>query len=172
MKQVTIAPRGVAIALGALTLFALGGVALGVMLAPGADRVAAVTHGNAGDYRIGGGVLLGLGALVLLWAVRRWFAVRAFEIGDAWTAIDYLGRRTELPAGDVTLELYGRRVVWTFGAAPRMQDVVDGRVRAGGVSKRLAPSGPTTYDAVLRGLGFDGTAPRRGRARYERPRSA
>jgi hypothetical protein len=172
MKQVTIAPRGVAIALAALTLFALGGVALGAMLATGADRVAAVTHGNAGDYRIGGGVLVALGALVLLWAVRRWFAVRAFEIGDAWIAIDYLGRRTELPAGDVVLELYGRRVVWTFGAAPRIQDVVDGRVRAGGVSKRLAPSGPTTYDAVLRSLGFDGTAPRRGRARYERSRPA
>jgi hypothetical protein len=61
--------------------------------------------------------------------------------------------------------------VWSFGAAPRIQDVVDGYVRAGGVSKRLAPSGPKTYDAVLGDLGFDGTAPRRGRARYDRPRS-
>jgi hypothetical protein len=151
-------------AIAALTLFGLGGLFLGSMLAASAWRVARVTGGSPEAYLIGGGTLVLVSLWVTIRALQRWTAIRAIEIrDDAWTLRDFLGRTrvigAELP---ISLELRGRLVVWTFGAAPRRQDVVDGYIASGSTRWRLASSGPVTYDALLKEAGLADKAPRRG----------
>jgi hypothetical protein len=165
---VTIAPRPVAFAIGALTLFGVGGLALGGMLAASAWRVARVTGGSPELYLAGGGMLVLVSLWVTFRALQRWTSIRAIDTaGDTWRLRDFLGRTHAIgPDLPISLELRGRRVVWTFGAAPRLQDIVDGFVASGaGTGRRrwrLASSGPVTYDALLREVGIDDKAPRRG----------
>lgn len=160
----TIAPRPLVIAIGALTLFGVGGLVLGGLLAASAWRVARVTGGSPEAYLAGGSVLVLVSLWVTFRALQRWGAIREIDVtGGAWAMRDFLGRSHAIASdAPVSLELRGRRVVWTFGAAPRIQDVVDGFVASGSRRWRLASSGPVTYDALLREVGASGEAPRRG----------
>lgn len=168
-RRVVIAPWMATAAIGALTFFGAGGIVIGSLMIAGAARVAAATGGDATSVTIGGAVIAAIGVVVTIYAGRQLAAVRVIEVGDAgWVAIDRLGRRRAV-APPLALELRCRRVAFTWGSAPRIMDVVDGWLVHAGGRRRVAPSGPVTWDLVLTALGFDGAAPRRGqRARYDR----
>ena len=171
----TIAPAASTVALAALTLFAAAGLLIGGLLIGGAARVAAVTHGSATGYHIGGGAILLVAALALAWAWRQWGAIRAVDVEDdgTWRLLARGRARATIPPGQpVTIALRGTWTAFSFGAVPRLRDLVEGVLVAGSRRWRLAPSGPVTYDEVLRGLGAHGAAPRRGRATYELRREA
>jgi hypothetical protein len=167
MQRVVIAPRVTTIALGALACFAAGLALIGGLLLAGAPAVAKNTGGSQLAIVITGAVLATLGLVVLVAAWPQWSAVRELEVADGgWTLVDRLGRRAPVAAGaEVVLALRCRRVVFSWGGAPRVQDVVDGWLTAGDLCRRLAPSGPVTYRGVLAALGA-GAPPARG-ARVE-----
>jgi hypothetical protein len=116
--------------------------------------------------RIGAGVIGGVAAWVLVKAVPQWGAIAVIYLDeDGWGLVDRMGRVSALEAGtEVELALRCRRVVFTWGAAPRIQDVVDGRIQG----RRLAPSGRFTYGRVLAQLGVGGEVPVRGQTRRYR----
>jgi hypothetical protein len=165
VKRVVIAPAFTSLALGALTFIAAGAVVTTGFLVAGADRVEITTRGDALTIRIGGLVGFALASLVTLFAVRQWIAIRLVEVADdgSWALVDRLGRRWQLATGTaIAVELRCRRVLFTWGGAPRMMDVVDGWVAASSRRRRLAGSGPVAYDRVVRALGLADRAPRRG----------
>lgn len=176
MNEVVLAPGVARAPLAALTFFGAGGVAIGALQAIGAARIAAATDAAAGDLRIGGVAIAVIGALVLWVAVRQWRAIDRIRVEDdgAWSLVARSGRTVRVPADrELRLELSCRRVAFTWGGPVRIRDVVGGWVTAGAVRRRLAWSGPHTWDQALAALGLAGKAPRRGEvARYERRRAA
>lgn len=169
MKRVILAPRIAAVALGALTLFAAGGLLIAVLILVGAEAVAANTGSSTLGLRISGALLGTFAALVLWRVLLQWRAVATIYVDpEGWGLADRLGRLDFVDGGTaVTIALRCRRVVFSAGAAFRIQDVVDGTLTAGGRTRRLAPSGRHTYARVLADLGIPGTPPERGHdARY------
>lgn len=169
MQRVVLAPRMSTIGLGLLTLFAVSGLVIGGLLIIGAEAVARQSEGSPLAVRICGAAGAAIGLWVLVRVVPQWRAIAViYRDADGWGLVDRLGRVTGVDAGtEIEIALRCRRVVFTWGAAPRIQDVVDGELRAGGVRKRLAPSGRFTYGRVLGELGVAGEAPQRGEvARY------
>lgn len=165
MKRVIIAPRIAAFGLAALTFFAAGGLVIAVLLLVGAENVARANGSSPLAVRITGALLGTFGALVLWRALLQWRAVATIYVDhDGWCLADRLGRLAPIDAGTaVTLSLRCRRVVYSWGGAPRIQDVVDGTLTAAGRTRRLAPSGRFTYARVLTDLGISGSPPERGR---------
>lgn len=163
MKRIVIAPRVATFALAALTFFAGSSLAIGALLVAGASSVAAHTDASPLAVRITGALLAVLAALVLWRALRQFTAIASIFVDpDGWGLVDRLGRIHALEAGTaVTLTLRCRRVVFTWGAAPRIQDVVDGTL-ATTRAFHLAPSGRHTYAQVLSALGLPATPPERG----------
>lgn len=169
MQRVVIAPKVATIGLGLLTLFAVSALAIGVLLIVGAEGVARESEGSPMAVRICGAVIGAVAGWVVVRVVPQWRAIAViYRDEDGWGLVDRLGRVTGIDAGtEVEIALRCRRVVFTWGAAPRIQDVVDGEVRAASVTRRLAPSGRFTYGRVLGELGIAGEAPQRGKvARY------
>ncbi len=169
MQRVVIAPKIATVGLGLLTLFAGALLAIGVLLIVGAEAVARQSEGSALAVRTCGAVIGAIGGWVVVRVVPQWGAIAViYRDGDGWGLVDRLGRVTGIDAGtEVEIELRCRRVVFTWGAAPRIQDVVDGELGAGAIRRRLAPSGRFTYGRVLGELGIAGDAPQRGTtARY------
>lgn len=164
MQRVVIAPWMATVALGALTFFGLAGLAIGALLPIGADAVARETGSAPGAVMVTGGVIAAVAVGVLVLVVRQWPAVRVIVIdGAGWILIDRLGRALAVEAGTpVELALRCRRVVFTWGSVPRIQDVVDGELHAGAERRRLASSGRHTYATVLAALGARGEPPTRG----------
>jgi hypothetical protein len=173
MKRIVIAPRMATIGLGALTFFAISGVAIGILLLVGAEAVARNSDGSPLVVRISGALIAAASLYGLQAALRQWPAVATFyRDPDGWGLADHLGRITAIDAGTpVELTLRCRRVAFTWGAAPRIQDVVDGTLTAGTLRRRLAPSGRHTYARVLTDLGIPGAPPERGHTATYRART-
>ncbi|HUQ02205.1 MAG TPA: hypothetical protein VM261_06885 [Kofleriaceae bacterium] len=169
MTRVELAPRAATAFIGLLMVFAVGGMVIGALLAGGAHNVAKVQGGSAITYMVSGAVMGVVGAIVLAYARRQLGAVREIVVDErGWTLVDRRGKTVTLaPGATVELLLRCRREVYAFNGIPRIRDVVDGVLRAGATEKRLAPSGPFTYNAALPQLGIHASAPARGHtARY------
>lgn len=176
MTEAVLAPRGLRFALGALTFFGAGGVLIGGLQAGGARQIATATDGTVSDMVIGGIAIAAIGLFVLIGCIRQWRAIDRIRVDDdgTWVLTSRAGAKLTIPPEvELRLALRCRRVYFTWGTAPRIRDVVDGWLTAGSVRRRLAWSGPRTYDQALGQLGLAGGAPRRGEdATYERPRAA
>lgn len=176
MTDAVFAPRGLRLALGALTFFGGSGVLIGGLQAGGAAQIAKATGAAASDMVIGGIAIAAIGMFVLVGCLRQWRAIERIRVEDdgTWVLMSRGGARLPVPpAVDLRLELRCKRVYFTWGTAPRIRDVVDGWVIAGPLRRRLAWSGPHTYDQALGQLGLRGSAPRKGEtASYERRRAA
>lgn len=170
MPRVEIAPRAATAFLWLLVVFSAGGLLIGALLAGGAGNIARAQGGSAVTYLITGAVLGVLGAVVLAYARRQLGAIREIVVdARGWTLVDRRGRSVSFARGaEVELVLRCRREVYTMGAVPRIRDVVDGFVRSGATSRRLAPSGPFTYGEVLPQLGVAAAAPARGHTERHR----
>lgn len=170
MPRVEIAPRAATAFLWLLVVFSVGGLVIGALLAGGAGNIARVQGGSAVTYMISGAVLGVLGAVVLAYARRQMRAIREIVVDErGWTLVDRRGRTATFARGaEVELFLRCRREVYTMGAVPRIRDVVDGFIRSGATSRRLAPSGPVTYGEVLPQLGIRAAAPPRGHTERHR----
>lgn len=176
MTEAVLAPRAVRIALGALTFFGIAGVVIGGLQAAGAAQIARATGAAVRDMVIGGIGIAAIGLFVVVGCARQWRAIERIRVDDdgGWLLLSRGGGKVRIPADvEARVELRCRRVYFTWGTAPRIRDLVDGWVIAGPVRRRLAWSGPRTYDQALGELGLDGSAPRVGEhARYERRRAA
>jgi hypothetical protein len=152
-----------------LCVFAAGAVAIGLLLALGADRVAAAQPGTspAAMYVIGALFAL-VGLRGLWWAIRSLSAVAAIRVEDdgSWTLLSRFGRTLGRVGATQAcrLALAGFRVYLVAGAVARRQEVVRGTltVVADGRRYRLAESGPVSYDGALAALGYQVAAPRPG----------
>ncbi len=170
MPRVELAPKAATAFVGLLMFFSVGGMVIGALLAGGSGNIAKVQGGSALQYLVTGAVMGVLGAVVLAYARRQMGAIREIVVDEhGWTLRDRRGRAvTFAPGAEVELVLRCRREVYSMGGVPRIRDVVDGFVRSGAVSRRLAPSGPVTYGEVLPQLGVDAGPPARGHVERHR----
>lgn len=175
MKPIAIAPRVSTVFVVVFGLFGVGGLAIGVMLVAGADKVAAATPGTS-ETAIGvmGVVAIALSLSIAAWTWRQLTAVCGFQIADgAWTVITRCGKRTTVvrPAR-ASLELRGFNVWLFWSVVPRRINVCTGTLVLDDRRFRLAQIAPTAYDEVLHGLGIPAKAPRNTRERYDIVRAA
>ena len=154
-------------------LFGLGVLAIGVLLAVGAERIAASPDGggSATGYYVAGCIIAIIGLFMMWRTLRDIGAVAMIDVGEdgTWTARSRFGRVVGevSPDRERRFELWGRELVILAAAVPRRQAIVGGNLclRSPQLSFRMATSGPHTYDQALRDLGYEDAAPRPGEER-------
>ncbi len=150
--------------------FAFAVLAIGLLLAIGAERIAASPDGggSATGYYVAGAVVTVIGLVMLRRSFRDLGAVAVIDVGEdgAWTLRSRFGRvlGTIAPEQERLFELSGRELLILAAAVPRRQELVAGHllVRSPEAAFRMATSGPYTYDHALQELGYDQAAPRAG----------
>jgi hypothetical protein len=153
--------------------FAFAVLAIGLLLAVGAERIAASPDGggSAAGYYVAGAIVTIVGLMMVRRTFRDAGAVAVIDVGEdgTWTARTRFGRvvGTIAPDQERRFELSGRELLILSAAVPRRQELVVGhlRVRSPEASFRMATSGPYTYDQALGELGYDEAAPRAGEER-------
>ena len=156
-------------------LFGVGGLAIGVMLVAGADKVAVAMQGaNATGILVMGVVAIAISLAILRWTWRQLSAGCELDIADdgAWTVISRFGRRTTVRPTRASLELHGFNVWLFWSPLPRRINVCSGTLVLDDRRFRLVQIAPTAYDRVLQELGISAKAPRNSRERYDLLRAA